>query len=449
MSSSRIELPDVDDPGGSLTLPEDDQGGLADLPDADLGSLADLPDADLGWLPDLPDATNLGGLPDLPDADQGWLPEDDQGGLLNLPEDDKGGLSDLPEDDQGWLPDLPEDDQGGLPDLPEDDQDGLWNLPESGLLDLSEDNMGEAGLLELPEAPSDNDMFEGEDDFIVLPPDIVLEARGSKRHKRRKPYPPHQKGASRKEVMNSTEMVPSRQSVLWEALPTPSAIFVVQDDVAEVYSPQRVLVETQRLGLRGDLSADILTGWDFRREDHRIAFMVRLKTQRPRVLILSPPCTMHSALMAMNWYYMPIDVRLALYREGLLHLEFCCLLIDYQVSQGFGYVYEHPASALSWQNRKMRRAMADPNSLLAIFEMCMFGLKSKVSRTPMKKTTKVLTNVPGVFRRLNGCMCQKQHEHQIIQNSEGGEKRSVWAQRYPQPFCQALAAGIHEYVHSL
>lgn len=68
---------------------------------------------------------------------------------------------------------------------------------------------------------------------------------------------------------------------------------------------------------------------------------------------------------------------------------------------------------------------------LVKFDMCQFGLVSKESKTPMKKTTQFLTNCKEVALAFGGHVCPGLHEHQVIHGSEGGEYRSKWAQRYP------------------
>jgi hypothetical protein len=48
-------------------------------------------------------------------------------------------------------------------------------------------------------------------------------------------------------------------------------------------------------------------------------------------------------------------------------------------------------------------------------------------------------------RSFNSRLCDKMHEHVTVQGSEGGEKRSVWAQRYPPALCEAAVDAFHIY----
>ena len=50
----------------------------------------------------------------------------------------------------------------------------------------------------------------------------------------------------------------------------------LQDDVMEVFSPPRILEHTKILGLRGDLSADLATGWDLSLERDRANLLTEI-----------------------------------------------------------------------------------------------------------------------------------------------------------------------------
>ena len=67
-------------------------------------------------------------------------------------------------------------------------------------------------------------------------------------------------------------------------------------DIAEFYSPPRVLPSARMRGLVGCFSLDLLTGWDLM--DSRVGALARqlLETMAVQVLILSPP--LHGILTA-------------------------------------------------------------------------------------------------------------------------------------------------------
>ena len=60
----------------------------------------------------------------------------------------------------------------------------------------------------------------------------------------------------------------------------------------------------------------------------------------------------------------------------------------------------------------------------------------------MQKKTKILTNCKAIYDDLNGRVCDHSHQHQQIQGSEGGIKRSQWAQVYPDPLVSTICEAV-------
>ena len=122
---------------------------------------------------------------------------------------------------------------------------------------------------------------------------------------------------------------------------------VVHDDVAEYYSPPRVLPVARHMGLRGRLSLDILTGWDFRNTDTQ-DLSIRLLAQ-VAVLILSPPCTIFSELQRLwNFKRIPKHVAESRWQTGMVYLLHAMRSAEEQHKAGRVFVFEHPARATSW-----------------------------------------------------------------------------------------------------
>ena len=152
--------------------------------------------------------------------------------------------------------------------------------------------------------------------------------------------------------------------------------------------------------------------------------------------------------MQLNWAKMTQEKRETLLREAILHLEFSLLLADYQQSYDRKFALEHPDKALSWNSSKIKYLMDKDQCIrLARFDMCCFGLRSKVHLSPHRKTTRILTNMAPLWEKLNNCRCTAGHVHKPIQGSEGGMRRSRWAQRYPDAFCALLARAAFEHMH--
>ena len=84
----------------------------------------------------------------------------------------------------------------------------------------------------------------------------------------------------------------------------------------------------------------------------------------------------------------------------------------------------------------------DESIKLISFDQCMYGLVSKETKTPMQKRTCMLTNVPEIIAAMDGNYCDKSHQHQKIEGTEGNEKRSHFAQHYPQGMVETLCKAV-------
>ena len=125
--------------------------------------------------------------------------------------------------------------------------------------------------------------------------------------------------------------------------------------------------------------------------------------------------------------------------EGVLHLSHSmdCAKTQYDGQRTF--IFEHPFNATSWRQHCVHRVRSLPGIYCITIDMCYFGLRSKVHRRPMRKRTRIMTNSRLVADGLQGCLCPRNHDHQVIEGSEGGVRRSAWAQVYPPAFVEKLA----------
>ena len=278
-------------------------------------------------------------------------------------------------------------------------------------------------------------------------PDNNPKSVANKTYRARRP-PIYYGGPSREQLLKEEWQIPRRVPELWFASVPRYLDGTLQDDFAEVYSPPRILPHAVEIGLRGDLSADLTTGYNLLTHSSRLDLMMQVKARRPKVLMLSPPCTMMSGLQNLNWCKMLPETREAEFREGMLHLNFSMLLADLQVSSGRAFIFEHPDPALSWHHTSAVEMATVPNACHARFHMCCFGLVSKVEKTPILKATKLLSNISDLESVFNNQWCKVHEAHQILNGVEGGVPRSLWAQRYPPDFCNAIAKLVKVFVEN-
>ena len=77
--------------------------------------------------------------------------------------------------------------------------------------------------------------------------------------------------------------------------------------------------------------------------------------------------------------------------EGQLHLNFMIKIYKKQLAKGKYFIHEHPASAVSWDEREMVKLMAHDGVILTKADQCMYGLETRADdggTAPALKPTK-------------------------------------------------------------
>ncbi|CAK9032260.1 unnamed protein product [Durusdinium trenchii] len=239
---------------------------------------------------------------------------------------------------------------------------------------------------------------------------------------------------------NFVEMLLDPRSAILPASP--------QDDVMELFSQPRLVPICQEMGLVAELSLDLKTGWDCSLPDMKTLALKTIDQRKPWVIMLSPPCTMYSALQRSNKNR--VDPLQAAFRreEADGFMDFTKQVAVKQAESGRGFILEHPASASSWQIDCVQAMMALPNAQVSKFDQCRYGLRGP-GGSLMRKGTKLLSNIPQIQAEFHGkaCMCRQRGEtHEQIQGSVNGVRRSTHAQVYPDGMVRALAGCCLEYV---
>lgn len=222
---------------------------------------------------------------------------------------------------------------------------------------------------------------------------------------------------------------------------------------AEIFSRPRMILTITALGLAhilcGTLSVDILTGYDLRIPSTRNKVMDLLKVRDIKVVVLSPPCTMFSQMMRINFKKMdPQDLKRR-WRDAMLFIHFTVQVIHYILSVGGFFVFEHPTGASSWRLPSIMKLMGRPGVKVAKFHQCRFGLLSPESKLPIRKSTRFLTNSQKVVDIFDGAFCQCCGPHKVIEGSEGGWSLSKWCEQYPAGLCEALARSLAAELQAL
>lgn len=219
------------------------------------------------------------------------------------------------------------------------------------------------------------------------------------------------------------------------------------DDISEVYSAPRVTLQAHKFGLVGDLAVDLSTGYNLLDRNDEIKCILHLNVRKPRVVILSPPCTMFSQLQHGNWGRM--HGKWEKLRNGVQLLDFAVELAVKQTLAGRAFILEHPVAALSWRRPNVLQLLAMPGVATVEFDQCMVGLATPISGAPIQKRTRLATNLPAVVQVFTPLQCKGSHgRHGHCQGSEGGIKMSTHCQKYPDQMVHKLLEGIVQSLRS-
>ena len=216
---------------------------------------------------------------------------------------------------------------------------------------------------------------------------------------------------------------------------------VSQVDVAELFSPPRTAERARQRGLKGGWSldkevVDPWTGktWDLSGERAREAARSLLKKTKPKLLIVSPPCTMFSQMQRISGG--PKDK--VKYEEAVKLLELAVEMCFLQARAGRMFLFEHPAFATSWRLPCLERLRDLQGAQEVVFHMCRFGmqLRDQEGEGPVYKPTRICTNSMAIAGKTN-LRCQGGHRHVRLESG-----RPALAARYPLELQDAFIDGM-------
>ena len=210
--------------------------------------------------------------------------------------------------------------------------------------------------------------------------------------------------------------------------------------VVEVFSPPRFALECAKFGL-DCISADLCTGWDFRKLEHRQQLRRIVKDTPPELLVLCPPCT-----WAGGWFHLnrtKMDPAEVAKKEFLtkLFINFCKELAEEQLRNGGRIMFEHPKDSIAWQLLQP----IIPRMHVVDLHMCCFGLRVPTGDL-IRKPTRLLVSHSDMTSLAKQCPGNnhKQHckHHPIAGSVKGVGSISKLAGRYPPAFVKAVLRSV-------
>ena len=214
-------------------------------------------------------------------------------------------------------------------------------------------------------------------------------------------------------------------------------------DIAEAYSPPRMVEAAMRLGYKPGFAIDLTKKnkdgkpWDLSIPERQEEALSLLDEMAPWVLIMSPPCTMFSTLQGFNFKRQDeADVEPRM-KAAIEHLAFCVLLCRRQAAAGRKFVFEHPAGASSWQLNLIKKLYQIENTAKVNFDFCQAGMKLKKTGEHVKKRTGIMTNSVRLQGVLRGLQCPGHHSHAAIFGQDARD-----CQEYPDEFCDLVCSTL-------
>jgi len=209
--------------------------------------------------------------------------------------------------------------------------------------------------------------------------------------------------------------------------------------ICEAFSPPRLALRARERGLRGGWSLDIRhedpvsrRAWDLSDPKEVQRLKQKIRQDRPRVLVLSPPCTMFSILQNLNLAMDPVE-----YAKAVKLFETAIELCELQASLGGVYVLEHPLTSRAWKLPKAVALLGRDSTCVVNTHMCAHGMVATDAHGMglVYKPTKVVTNGRAIAEKIN-LQCTKGHRHVHL---VGG--RAAKAAEYPKLLCDRIVDG--------
>jgi hypothetical protein len=329
------------------------------------------------------------------------------------------------------------------------------------------DSMAEDSL----ELPSDveSDMADDMKDTVYLPDDITHDVPddtassvpSTKKQKVDKPKRNHtarkkdpeldmieypsgiELGGTRAEMMQSIRGTPTMPQWVRDILVPRGDEIDPCDAFMEVFSPPRISVW---VGPLGGLAIDLKTGWNLLADNDLERLFIEIRVRQPQVIMLCPPCTSFSRMQRSNWGRTDKQMSAHKAAAGVRLLDISMWIAEYQMRNNRAFCFEHPADAESWVRPKVVSIREMPGVMTARFDMCKFGLVSKIEKKPIQKSTWLMTNMEEIMKAFDGVVCRDEHVHQQCHGYEGGQSRASYAQEYPKDFCITIAECTKKHI---
>lgn len=217
--------------------------------------------------------------------------------------------------------------------------------------------------------------------------------------------------------------------------------------VAEIYNPGCF----QKMALRHNLEPgkvfDITLGHDLNDIRKRQEVKQYIRTMRPGLVLLAPPCRMYSQLQNLLKGLREedsevMDRYLKNRKEAHVHLQFAIEICELCCELGLKFLLEHPLTATSWSEPAMKKLLQRDDVYFTRGDQCQFGLRGPEGGLH-RKATGFATNSKKMSQALNRRCDGKEHQHEVII----GGRKSRLAQQYPEELIKTIIKTYKEMIN--
>ena len=207
-------------------------------------------------------------------------------------------------------------------------------------------------------------------------------------------------------------------------------------DVVEVFCG--VATITRRAHLHGLVAGEpadlLLNGWDFRLADHRNLYLDYIRRARPRLVIVSFPCTKWCRFANLNYYWRRDELH-ALRQQEMCFLQFCDAIFEEQLSRGDHALCEQPLGTEAYSQEPITRLLNRNGVRRFQGDMCRYN-KRNTDGVLIKKSSDFIGTHEFLERELS-LKCSPEHRHDHPHAKVEGKETKVSGE-YSSGFADAV-----------
>ena len=186
--------------------------------------------------------------------------------------------------------------------------------------------------------------------------------------------------------------------------------------VSEVFNPNRFQKESIKQKFDHGRAFDITLGTNLLKSQDRNGVRHYVGTNKPGLVVVSPPCTLYSALQNLNQKHLDSPEKIQEYlkrmTEAQVLMRFATEICRLVASYGGTFLFEQPQTSRAWKEPFVEKLTKELQNFVVTCDQCMFDLRSAEGFLH-KKPTSWLTNNEHVASVLR-VRCDQGHKHQPL-----------------------------------